>query len=105
MGHKEQILAALNNNVIDMLKGKVDGNVLNMSEDLINRCAQIVIYNITKNHISENEIDVALDRISGNVANFIGLVVIQLIDFGSGRNEGPFIDLFDRLLLEQSEIS
>ena len=104
MGHKEQILSSLNSNVTEMLKGKVDERDLIMEEDLVHRCTEIVIYNIAKTH-DEKEIDVALDRVSGNVANFIGLVVIQLIDFGSGRNQGPFMDMFDRLLLQQCQIS
>jgi len=101
---KERILLALNEHVTERLRGQVDHNVLQMIEDLVNKSTEIVLYNIIKTH-PENEIDIALSRVSGNVENFISLVVLQLIDFGSGRNEGPFINMFDSLLQQQCELS
>ena len=84
-----------------MMKGvrqQVDAQTFAMSESLIDTALRIVIHNVAKRYQNEHEYLDALQRIQGNLVNFVALVVLQLHEFGKGTNEGPFIDLFEELL-------
>jgi len=90
--------------VVGELSETVDAKTLQMSEDLVENAINIVTYNIFKKYKNEMESDEALEKIKNNTVHFMALVIIQLIEFGKGENEGPFIDLIKEALQVKVEI-
>jgi hypothetical protein len=64
----------------------------------------MVLHNVALRYENEHEYLDAVNRIEGNVVNFIALVVLQLHSFGNGVNDGPFIELFHQLLKQNSKV-
>ena len=92
------------NRIISKVKENMDAEMFGMSEELINLSIKMVVVNIAKKYESQVAFEDALNRVMGNVVNFVALVVMQLQHFGDGKNEGPFVELFDQLLLQQSQV-
>lgn len=84
--------------IINNIKKDMDEETFKMSEELIKISVRIVVFNIAKKYENQLAFESALNNVMGNVVNFIALVIMQLKDFGGGKNEGPFVDLFERLL-------
>jgi len=86
------------NEMVRRIREQVDGATFSMSKQLIDMSIKMVLHNVAKKYENEMEYLDALERIMGNVVNFVALVVLQLHEFGKGTNEGPFIDIFQELL-------
>lgn len=90
--------------ILENMKKYVDEETFLMLDKLINDAIRIVIYNIIKKYKEDNEIEIALEKVRNNTIYFMALVLMQLIEFGKGENEGPFIDIMDELLKQRIEI-
>ncbi|HEC72375.1 MAG: hypothetical protein ACTSW7_01330 [Candidatus Thorarchaeota archaeon] len=86
------------NEMVRRIREQVDATTFSMSKQLIDTSIRMVLHNVANKYENEMEYLDALDRIMGNVVNFVALVVLQLHEFGKGTNEGPFINMFEELL-------
>ena len=84
--------------MVRRIREQVDATTFSMSKQLIDTSIRMVLHNVANKYENEMEYLDALDRIMGNVVNFVALVVLQLHEFGKGTNEGPFINMFEELL-------
>lgn len=91
------------NEMIRRVRKQVDTQTFSMSEQLIDTALKMVLHNVANKYQDEHEYLDALDRIMGNVVNFVALVVLQLHEFGKGTNEGPFINMFEELLARNNK--
>lgn len=64
---------------------------------IIHDSMELVIHNLTEQYDAQ-ELPFIINKINGNLVNFMGLTVSQLVAFGTGHNDGPFIRLVDELL-------
>lgn len=92
------------NEMVEKVRHQMDEITFSMSKDLIDLSLRLVLHNIALRYENEHEYLDAIDRIKGNVINFIGLVVLQLHTFGEGINSGPFMELFHELLKKKNEV-
>lgn len=90
------------NEMIRGVRRQMNAHTFGMSKQLIEISIKMVLHNVANKYEDELEYLDALDRIMGNVVNFVALVVLQLYEFGEGTNEGPFINMFEELLRQRS---